>query len=84
MEIDCDQADTTTTKNQHQQEPSLDSLSQPPRHCVGQILSLASRGQISEAESANFAAKFQCVAGNLKIMKSASEDMEKWHKTTSK
>jgi hypothetical protein len=84
MEIDCDQADTTTTKNQHQREPSLDSPSQPLRHCVGQILSLASREQISEAESANVGAKFQYIAENLKIMKSASEDMEKWHKTTRK
>jgi len=84
MEIDCDQADTTTMKNQYQQEPSLDSPSQPLRHCVGQILSLVSKGQISEAENANFAAKFQYIAGNLKIMKSASEDMEKWHETTSR
>jgi len=59
FEIDCDQLDTAVTQDHHRCQSSSDSPEQPSWHCVGRILSLASREQISEAERANFAANFQ-------------------------
>jgi hypothetical protein len=68
FEIDCDQLDTTATHNHHRCQSSSDSPEQPPWHCVGRILSLAFKENISFAECAILLLNFKVL---IKFSKSS-------------
>ncbi len=78
FEIDCDQLDTAVTQDHHRCQSSSDSPEQPSWHCVGRILSLAFRKNISCAECAILLLNFKVLMKFSKSSKWPKKMARRW------